>query len=68
MKKVTKVDLSGLYCLDDLVQRAIQNKIKVYISNAKNSFVDLINEVNIFKDCSFNKSNKEIFTSIINNK
>ena len=68
MKKVTKVDLSGLYCLDDLVQRAIQNKIKVYISNAKNSIIDLINEVNILKDCSFDKSNKEIFTSIINNR
>ena len=68
MKKVTKVDLSGLYCLDDLVQRAIESKIKVYISNAKSSTVDLINEVNILKDCSFNKSNKEIFTSIINSR
>ena len=71
MSKVTMVDLSGLYALEDLIKNARLSKIEVFVSNTKNHVINIMNKIDFIKNIgkdSLQNSNKTIINKILKDK
>ena len=71
MSKVTMVDLSGLYALEDLIKNARLSKIEVFVSNTKNHVINIMNKIDFIKNIgkdSLQNSNKTIINKILKGK
>ena len=49
MSSVTMIDLSGIYALEDLINNAKNNGIKVFVLNAKSSVKEVLENVDFIK-------------------
>jgi len=50
MGSITMIDISGIYALEDLINNAKNNKIKVIVSNASESIKKILNKVNFINN------------------
>ena len=67
MSYVTMIDLSGAYALEDLINNAKANNIKVFVSNANAQIKEVFKKVNFIKNMGkdYYKDSKESVISII---
>jgi len=67
MSSVTMIDLSGIYALEDLINNAKNNGIKVFVSNAKSSIKEVLEKIDFIKHIGedYYMDSKESFTSSI---
>ena len=49
MAYVNKIDISGIYALEDLINNSKNNNIKVVISNINVEIKEILNRLNFFK-------------------
>lgn len=68
MYNVAMIDLSGLYCLEDLIRKARKNNIEVFISNTKNNIFNIMKDIDFVKKNNLKDSNKTILNTILEYK
>tara|TARA_Y100000590_G_scaffold468283_1_gene650500 strand:- start:1328 stop:3037 length:1710 start_codon:yes stop_codon:yes gene_type:complete len=67
MRKITMIDLSGIYLLEDLINNVKDANIKVVLSNTNNHIKNILEKMNFFKHIGgkFYKDSKESVISTI---
>ena len=67
MSKVTMIDLSGAYTLEDLIKNAKIKGIKVFVSNADTHIKKVLEDINFIKNIGeeFYKDSKESMNSML---
>ena len=69
MAYVNKIDISGIYALEDLINNSKNNNIKVVISNINVEIKEILNRLNFFKHLEAENyiDSKELIYPLISN-